>query len=130
MFIGTNVDSNTKSTAGVRTIPNFGYDVFVDGVQIYKNAEKPTLTPILGRVHSVNHSANSTAPLKRIENSQPCIISYFHGTSKPNIKKFLKTLILELKRLHPDNRKLLETEGRQFTVSLRCIVVDTPMRSI
>lgn len=129
MLIGTNVDSDTKSTTGVRTILHFEYDVFINGVQIYKNAEKPTLTPILGRVHSVNHSANFTVPPRRIENSQPCILGYFHGTSKPNIKKFLKSLILELKRLHPDNRKQLETEGRQFTVSFCCIVADTPMRS-
>lgn len=94
ILIGTNVDSDTKSTTGVRTIPHFEYDVFINGVQIYRNAEKPTLTPILGRVHSVNHSA--TVPPRRIENSQPCFLGYFHGTSKPNIKKFLKSLIFEL----------------------------------
>ncbi|KZR99570.1 Uncharacterized protein APZ42_004508 [Daphnia magna] len=113
----------------VEKLPHFEYDIFIDGVQIFKNAEKPTLTPILGRVHSISHCYDSAAPPRRIDNSQPCILGFFQGTSKPNIKKFLRALISELKRLHPKNRNTSETSGRQFTVSLRCIIADTPMRS-
>ncbi|KAK4037926.1 hypothetical protein OUZ56_029950 [Daphnia magna] len=123
-----NLERAQSMPTTVEKLPHFEYDIFIDGVQIFKNAEKPTLTPILGRVHSISHCYDSAAPPRRIDNSQPCILGFFQGTSKPNIKKFLRALISELKRLHPKNRNTSETSGRQFTVSLRCIIADTPMR--
>jgi hypothetical protein len=49
----------------VEKLPNFEFDIFIDGVQIFKNAEKPTLTPILGGVHSISHCYDSSVPLER-----------------------------------------------------------------
>lgn len=48
---------------GIRTpstIPNYEVDLHVDGLEIFKNSEKPGLTAILGRVHSIVASFAST----------------------------------------------------------------------
>ena len=45
------------------------------------------------------------------------------------MKKFLAPLIQELVRLDPTNLDEQVTAGRQFTVSIRCIIADWPMRS-
>nr|CAH0105751.1 unnamed protein product [Daphnia galeata] len=106
-------------------------------VSIYK--EDSTLLPtcIRTKVESLDsrlHKSNVKrgllcGNLERAQSMPSTVEKSFHGTSKPNIKKFLRALISELKRLHSKNRNTSETSGRQFTVSLRCIIADTPMRS-
>ncbi|KZR97460.1 Uncharacterized protein APZ42_007657, partial [Daphnia magna] len=48
---------------------------------------------------------------------------------KPDINEFLSPVLEELIRLDPNNHDEFITRGRQFTVSLRCVIADWPMRS-
>jgi len=78
-----------------------------------------SITPILGRIHSIEPAFASNE--KRILwDSSPFIIGFYVGKDKPkDIKDFLKDLIDEFCRLSPLNSGLESTSRREFTASLR-----------
>lgn len=101
----------------------------MDGVAMFNNTEQGKLIPILMIVHSLKKSHDSLEPSIVLEPSRPVIIGYFHGRGKPDLHEFLHLFVKELDRLGPDNIDRLQTVGLQFTVKLRCIRTDGPMRS-
>lgn len=112
-----------------KSLPHFVIDMNLDGVQLFNNTETMEFIPILLLVHSIYKSFGSDEPQKEIEPSYPAIIGFFHGKHKPPPKLLLKQLMTELKRLSPFNTDPLQTSGREFTLTLRCVRTDGPMRS-
>nr|CAH0105065.1 unnamed protein product [Daphnia galeata] len=110
-------------------IPHYFLIINIDGVLAFTNSEQSEIIPILGLVHSVKSSAFSEEKAILLETTYPFVIGFFHGKSKPNLDKFLQPLLSELRRLSPNNKDPIQTKGREFTVSLRCVVADTPMRT-
>ena len=108
-------------------IPHFEIDLSMDGVQLFNNSEKSECIPICFLVHSLSKCYGSSS-LVHLKTRHPIIIGVFHGTGKPNVHVFLAPLLEELKRLDP-LKSDLTTRGREFTVSLRCVIADWPMRS-
>ena len=110
-------------------IPHYFLIINIDGVLAFTNSEQSEIIPILGLVHSVKSSAFPEEKAILLETTYPFVIGFFHGKSKPNLDKFLQPLLSELRRLSPNNKDPIQTKGREFTVSLRCVVADTPMRT-
>ena len=110
-------------------IPHYFLIINIDGVLAFTNSEQSEIIPILGLVHSVKSSAFSEEKAILLETTYPFVIGFFHGKSKPNLDNFLQPLLSELRRLSPNNNDPIQTKGREFTVSLRCVVADTPMRT-
>lgn len=110
-------------------LPHFEIDISVDGVQIFDNSEQSECLPICMVVHSVCESSDASviAPVV-LKTRHPIVIGVAHCKHKPNVRKFLEPLVKELFRLDPD-RNDYTTVGRQFTVSIRCVIADWPMRS-
>jgi len=102
-------------------------DFTADGVQIFNNSDKAECIPICVVVHSVSESSNRSLcePIV-LKIRSPIIIGVAHCKEKPNINVFLAPLFQELMRLDPNNH---DVTGRQFTVSIRCVIADWPMRS-
>lgn len=110
-------------------IPHFEMDANIDGVVIFNNSEQAELIPILVVIHSIKKSAQSKDKKHILKSSTPILLGYYHGQGKPNIKKFLAPLLQDLKRLDPYNPNERERASLEFTVTLRCIRTDAPMRS-
>lgn len=112
------------------TLPHFVVDLSVDSVQLFNNSEQSECIPICMVVHSVSESPDPlvTKPLVLTTRSQ-IIIGVAHCKEKPAVQVFLKPLIDELVRFNPLNWDEKATAGREFTVSVRCIIADWPMRS-
>ena len=61
-----------------------------------------TITPILGRIHSIQPNAKSADETTILLNTSVFIIGFFVGKGKPaDIETFLEALIHELCRLSP-----------------------------
>lgn len=110
-------------------IPHFQIDVNIDGVQLYNNTETGEFIPILFVVHSVSKSFDQPETERVLSRSNPAIVGFYHGKKKPSPKSFLGKFVFELNRLSPFNHDPAITKGREFTVSLRCVRTDGPMRS-
>ena len=104
-------------------LPEFLIDINIDGVQLFKNSEQAELIPILAIIHSVRKAGKETI----FKSSTPILLGYYHGQGKPNVKKFLAPLLADLESLHKHNPNA--PKDRQFTVKLRCIRTDAPMRA-
>lgn len=114
----------SKPLQGITTssfnLPHFNIDVNIDGVKLFEDPLADSVTPILGRIHSVQPSADSSEGKRILWDSSPFIIGFYVGKDKPSdIKNFLEDLIGELCRLHPSNDNVEHTSNRQFTASLR-----------
>lgn len=111
-------------------IPHFEADITADGVQLFNNSEKAECIPICIVVHSVSESSDRSShkPIV-LQMRSPIIVGVGHSKGKPDINEFLSPVLEELIRLDPNNHDELITRGRQFTVSLRCVIADWPMRS-
>lgn len=58
---------------------------------------------------------------------QPFVIAVFQGQNKPNnLRQFLDHFVDEFNELHRDG---IEISGRNFNITLKCIIADTPARS-
>ena len=84
--------------------------------------------PILYVVHSISKYFGCDGAPFRLSPSYPVIVGFFHGKKKPPPKLLLGQLVQELNRLSPTNDDP-SCFSRQFTVSLRCVRTDGPMRS-
>lgn len=113
------VAAGREETVSESSLPHFTVDMNIDGVKLFNDPLANSITPILGRIHSVQPSAHSSQGRKILWDSSPFIIGFHVGKEKPNIKEFLKDLIGEFCRLNPANDCLESTMGRKFTASLR-----------
>lgn len=111
-------------------IPHFEADITADGVQLFNNSEKAECIPICIVVHSVSESSDRSShkPIV-LQMRSPIIVGVGHSKGKPDINEFLSPVLEELIRLDPNYHDEFITRGRQFTVSLRCVIADWPMRS-
>lgn len=122
--------SHAPSTvADEKKIPHFTIDINIDGVKLFENTDTMEFLPILLTVHSIRKSFDDPAQAKRLTGGNPAIVGFFHGKEKPPPKLLLGKFLYDLSRLCPHNEDLKMTAGRQFTVSLRCVRTDGPMRS-
>ena len=119
----------TENDVNLKNIPHFEMDVNIDGVELFNNSEQAELIPILAVVHSIKKSAHCKEKKQILKSSIPVLLGYYHGQGKPEIKKFLAPLLQDLKRLHPDTPNEREKASLEFTVTLRCIRTDAPMRA-
>ncbi len=106
----------------LKNIPHFEMDVNIDGVELFNNSEQAELIPILAVVHSIKKSAHCKEKKQILKSSIPVLLGYYHGQGKPEIKKFLASLLRDLKRLHPDNPNEREKASLEFTVTLQKII--------
>jgi hypothetical protein len=129
-------------------------DVNIDGVQLFKNSSRSQVpyihiyvlnvikvmrnnkskyfqaVPILMRIYGIG-SSEELLPKHVIpmDLTDPIIVAFFHGESKPDLDKFLKDFLEELQSLHP--RRGREVDGqhtRSLSVRLRCNICDTKER--
>lgn len=132
MLSGESTDNKqapSTSTSTQSSLPHFLIDANIDGVQAFNNSEKGEIIPILITIHSLAKSPDISKHKPRLINpSYPMVVGVFQGKCKPDINEFLHLFIKELKRLNPDNNSATVL-GRTFTVTLRCIRTDGPMRS-
>ena len=92
---------------------NIEIDINVDGLPITKSTKR-TLWPIQGKIVGNRYTT-------------PFVIGIYHGTKKPDsITTYLTPFINEFKEL---NLNGIMFRNKHYTVSLRCIICDTPARS-
>lgn len=103
--------------------PLFLLDLFIDGVQIFKNSSKASCTPILGRVIAID---GVYLPSRR---SRPFLISIYHGKGKPSKKSFFSDLCKELRFLYPKTQFDRNKYHRSITVQIRAIIADAIERA-
>ena len=96
---------------------------------MYNSSEAPTVTPILGRLYSVQPNAKTKTGIVYFKRPKPFIIGFYHGREKPkNLSEFVSPMLNEFTRLHPTTSPD-PSNPRHCTACLRCIICDTPMRS-
>ena len=92
---------------------NIIIDINIDGLPITKSTNR-TLWPILGR-------------LVKNPNIPPFVIGVYHGTAKPeSINVYLNPFIQDYKKVNVEGFKYRNTH---YTVTLRCVICDSPARS-
>ena len=64
-------------------LPHFTFDIKIDGVQLFKNTQTIEFISNLVVVHSLQKCVGSEEPARKLVNSKPAIISFFHGPAKP-----------------------------------------------
>jgi hypothetical protein len=84
-----------------RTTPHFKIDINIDDAKLKADTTAATITPIFGRIHSVQPNAPSPEGTIILLNTSVFIIGFFVGKDKPDIHTFLQDLIGELCRLSP-----------------------------
>ena len=115
---------NTQSTK-----PHFLVDIFIDTAQVYKSSQAPSVTPILGRLYSVQPDSKTKNGIVYFKRPKPFIIGFYHGKDKPtNLAEFVGPMLDEFTHLHPDTPPD-PLKPRNCTAYLRCIICDNPMRS-
>lgn len=102
-------------------------DINIDTAKLNEDNIADSITPILGRIHSVQ--SNASEGTRILLDTSVFIIGFYVGKGAPDdIGGFLCKLIRELCRLSPLNADVSCTGGREFTASIRCIIADSPMR--
>jgi hypothetical protein len=111
-------------------IPHFAIDISIDEAKLNEDTTVAPITPILGRIHSIQPNAKSADETIILLNTSVFILGFFVENGKPlDIQTFLGALIRELCRLSPSNKNFTCTHQRCCTASLRCFIADDPMRS-
>ena len=112
-----------------KPIPHFAVDISIDEAKLNEDTTAATITPILGRIHSIQpnaKSADETINFKYVGLHQWT----FCWKGKPSdIETFLEALIRELCRLSPSNENLTCRNQRCCSASLSFVIADGPMRS-
>lgn len=100
-------------TVHLNTVPeDIEININIDGLPLTKSS-KSQFYPILGEIYP------------RI--AQPFVIGTYHGYSKPDCpNEFLKDFIEEYISLHEKGLKFNE---KHFTVTIRCVICDSPAQS-
>lgn len=109
------------------SIPHFLIDLSSDGVQVFQNSQQSECIPIMVTVHGICVSPDSEPTVLR--KRYPMIVGIAHGSTKPTAKSLMNRVLQELDRLSPDNTDPIQTRGREFTVTVRCVIADWPFRS-
>ncbi|KZR97655.1 Uncharacterized protein APZ42_007345, partial [Daphnia magna] len=105
-------------------------DIHIDEAKLNEDKNAVTITPILGRIHSIQPTATQEEGTKIILDTSVFVIGFYVGKGKPDdISSFLSELIGEFRRLSPSNSDSACIQARCLTASLRCIIADGPMRS-
>lgn len=120
-------NDTVATTERMDQIPHFVVDLSSDGVQIFENSENAECIPIMASVHAICESPDAEPTI--LTTRYPIIVGIAHGKTKPTAKSLVHHLFVELKRLDPDNTDPDETNGREFTVSIRCVIADWIFRS-
>lgn len=123
----TDLEANNQEAPNKLT--NFVVDLSVDGVQLFNNSEQSECIPICMVVRSVSESHDPVSKPFLLTTRSPIIIGVAHCKEKPPVNAFMKPLMEELAQLNPFNCDADATTGREFTVSVRCVIADWPMRS-
>jgi hypothetical protein len=111
-------------------LPHYEININIDDAKLNQETNAATITPILGRLHSIQPTASRSEGIVILSDTSVFVIGFYVGNKKPeNISSFLDALMIELCHLSPLNVNVECTEIRCFTVSLRCVIVDGPMRS-
>ncbi len=108
--------------------PHFNIDINIDEAKLNKDENAPTITPILGRIHSIQSDAKSLDNITLLETSV-FIIGFHVGKGGPtDIHRFLQDLIREFSHLSPSNENIADINERCCTASLHRVIADGPMR--
>ncbi|XP_045026785.1 uncharacterized protein LOC123470533 [Daphnia magna] len=108
-------------------VPHYEMDINIDEAKLNEDKQAATITPILGKLVSIKSSASSDEGTKFLLDTSVFVIGFYVGVGKPaDINSFLSNLISELILLSPTLNCI---HSRDFTVSLRCVIADGPMRS-
>jgi hypothetical protein len=111
-------------------LPNHEVDVFIDESKPFRAKDADSVTPILGRIHSIRLNSESNEGTRENEETSPFIIGFYCGKGKPSdIDSFLNPTINLFIRLSPETEESSLQSKRCFTTSLRCVISDTLMRS-
>ena len=111
-------------------LPHYEVDVFIDETKPFRAKDSASVTPILGRIHSIRPNSQSDEGTRELHETSPFIIGFYCGKGKPSdIDSFLNPTIDEFIRLSPDTDESSLANKRHFTASLRCVIADSPMRS-
>ena len=113
-----------------RKPPHFKVDVFIDTARVFNSSETPSITPILGRLYSVQPDADKEDGIVHFKKAEPFIIGFYHGKDKPsNLESFVGPMLREFRSLCPNIAEEDTNSPRPFTASLRCVIADSPMRA-
>lgn len=126
----------TNGSLGNRPSMNyFSLKFHLDGVQVAKNGRKPQAIPVLAAIEAiapydpvsktVDVSSSVRIPYGHI---RPFLVSFYHGSKKPNQHEFLREFFDELVLLDP-NADVPNGKSRLCTVQIFCVICDSPMKS-
>lgn len=125
-----------NGTLSLRPAMNyFALKLHADGVQIAKNGRKPQAIPILAAIDSiapydpVNKEVDMQSAVRiPYRHVRPFIVSFYHGSKKPDQFEFLREFRKQLEFLDPYSDVVVGAE-RLCTVQLYCVICDSPMKA-
>ena len=121
---------HARHTDTVTAVPHYKVDIPIDEAKLHEDKNAVTITPILGRIHSIQPRATHEEGTEIILDTSVFVVGFYVGKGKPDdISSFLSELINEFRQLSPSNSDTACIQGRCLTASLRCIIADGPMRS-
>lgn len=113
----------------------FALKLHADGVQVVKNGRKPQAIPILAAIDSIAPYDPATKTIDErqsvrlpIQHVRPFIVSFYHGSKKPDQYQFLQEVMNELVLLDPEADVPIGKE-RLCVAQVSCVICDSPMKS-
>lgn len=94
--------SHCDQCRGLHKVPYIEFETSADGVQIHKRAVKCSAWPLMGQILYISPCVHLKDKIRFYmpRNSQPVIIGFFYGTTKPLCaNQFLKCMFKEMKLL-------------------------------
>jgi hypothetical protein len=123
--------SENRSPVLERDLPHYEVDVFIDESKPFRAKDAASLTPILGRIHSIRPNSKSNEGTRELEETAPFIIGFYCGKSKPNdIVSFLNPTIDEFIRLSPETEESSLQSKRFFCSESICCTCFTKTRGL
>jgi hypothetical protein len=114
----------------VTVVPYYKVDTHIDEAKLPEDKNAVSITPILGRIHSIQPTAAHEEGTEIILDTSVFVVGFYVGKGKPDdISSFLSKLIDEFRQLSPSNSETVCIQARCLTASLRCLIADGPMRS-
>ncbi|KAK4024723.1 hypothetical protein OUZ56_010144 [Daphnia magna] len=79
----------------VTAVPHYNVDIHIDEAKLNEDKNAVTITPILGRIHSIQPTATHKEGTKIILDTSVFVIGFYVGKGKPDyISSFLSELIV------------------------------------
>lgn len=114
----------------ITAVPHYKVDIHIDEAKLNEDKNAVTITPILGRIHSIQPTATHEEGTEIILDTSVFVRGFYVGKGKlEDISSFLSKLIGEFRRLSLLKSDSACIQARYFTASLRCIIADGPTRS-